>query len=135
MTRPMNQDQVSSQQLIEALGVPPTEGLADRVAEIGAREPWRHSRAWMTVNIARACWRRWHPDQSGRADDAYFIECFRDFLADGIRLGYNIERFRLASSKLPPPSRSARNWLAFFEEAIAGDDCGTFRLLLSREQY
>ena len=104
-------------------------------ADIDGADVWRHASRLFTPSMAKECWVKWNPDQSRRIEDPRILEHFRKVLADGLELGYRLERFREVSAKLPDPDDDARNWIPFFEQTLADDDCCVMRMFLSREQH
>jgi hypothetical protein len=104
-------------------------------ADIDGADVWRRACRLFTASMAKECWVKWNPNESQRIEDPGFLEYFRKFLADGLELGYRLGRFREVSAKLPDPDDGARNWIPFFEQTLAGDDCCVMRMLLSREQH
>jgi flagellar biosynthesis component FlhA len=125
----------ASQDALAALDFPWSEELSQSVAQINTADIWRYIRRLLSDSMARELWLRWNPQQNQRVSDPRFVRCFREFLADGLALGYRLNRFCGVSARLPEPDDEARNWIPFFEEAIDGDDCSTIRLVLSRQQY
>jgi type III secretory pathway component EscV len=104
-------------------------------ADIHGADVWRRAFRLFTAPMAKECWVKWNPDQSRRIEDPRFLEHFRKFLADGLELGYRLPRFQEVSAKLPDPDDGARNWIPFFEQTLAGDDCCVMRMFLSRERH
>lgn len=117
-----------------ALDLPWTDEPERNTAGIAGPDVWRHAGRLFTVSMARELWLRWNPQQSHRIEDRRFLGHLREFLASALELGYRLDRFREVSARLPDPDDGARNWIPFFEETIAADDCCTVRIFLSREQ-
>lgn len=125
---------VTVKDTLTALDLPWSDELAQRLEGIGHRDLPRQLGRLLTAAIARDCWLQWNPNQRARIADQNFLRHFRDFLAQGLRLGYRLSRFRDISGGLPDPAGAAKNWIPFFEQAVTGDDCATMRLFLSHEQ-
>jgi hypothetical protein len=103
--------------------------------EIVGPDVWRNADRLFSASMARECWMKWNPDRSQAIDHPHFLACFRQFLAAGLELGYRLGRFREVSARLPEPDAAAKNWIPFFEDAVAGDHCCVVRMFLSREQH
>lgn len=131
----MDSTKTAAEQTLAALDLPLPDDLAQRLAGVPEHDVWRHAGRLVTEQAARELWRRWNPERAQRAEDPRFLARFRRLMADGVELGYRLERFREISARLPDPGATGRSWIPLFEEAIAGDDCGVVRLFLSREQH
>ncbi|MDR4484513.1 MAG: FHIPEP family type III secretion protein [Nitrospirales bacterium] len=130
----MDPQQFTTKDTLMALDLPWSDELAECTAGIAGPDIWRHVSRLFTVSMARDCWFRWNPQQRQRIEDLRFLGHFRTFLAAALDLGYRLGRFREVSARLPDPDDGARNWIPLFEEIVAGDDCCTVRMFLSREQ-
>lgn len=131
----MDQDQVTVGQMLAGLDILQSGPLAPSVAEIPGHDPGRWASHLISAPVAENIWLQWNPDRGDRIKDSHFLEHFRRFLANGVALGYRLNRFRDISGRLPDPDKGARNWIPSFEEAIAGEDCCVIRMFLSRDQY
>ena len=116
-----------------ALDFPGHEGMPQRMGDPFTPNFLRQTGREFTDSMAGDCWAKWNPEQRERVEDSRFLACFKGFLVDGLQLGYRLDRFRAVSSLLPDPGKRAKNWIPYFEEALAGDDCCSIRLFLSRE--
>jgi type III secretory pathway component EscV len=130
----MDQQQFTIRDTLTALDLPWSDELAQSTAGITATDIWRHASRFFTASMARDFWLKWNPDKKHRIEDLHFLQHFRKFLVYGLELGYRLGRFREVSARLPDPDDGARNWIKFFEEIVAGDDCCTVRMFLSHEQ-
>lgn len=126
---------ISSADMLAALDLPASDEYARLSSDAQGQDLWRHARRLVTRETARHIWTSWQPASSARTDDARFLNHFRDLLADAIALGYRLERFRELAGHLPDPSAGARNWITPFEDVLAGDDCATVRVFLTRQQH
>ncbi len=130
----MDRLHLSAKDTLKALDLPWSDELAQSTTNIAGPKIWRHASSLFTVSMARDCWLKWNPQQSERIEDPRFLGHFTKFLMDGLELGYRLGRFHEICVRLPDPNDGARNWIPYFEEILAADDCCTIRLFLSREQ-
>ena len=130
----MDTQQITTKDTLTALDLPWSDELAQSTAGIAGPDVWRHASRFFNALMARDFWLEWNPQQSRRIEDPRFLGHFRKFLVDGLELGYRLGRFRDVSARLPDPDDGARNWIPFFEEIVAGEDCCPVRMFLSREQ-
>jgi type III secretory pathway component EscV len=126
--------QFTAKEALTALDVPWSNELAKSVEGIQVQDIWRYADKLFTISMAQDCWLKWHPQQLHRIKHPRFLGHFREFLVAGLELGYRLGRFREVAARLPAPDDEARNWIPFFEEALAGDDCCAIRVFLSQEQ-
>jgi len=126
----MDADPLATEQTLAALGLP----LGAGIPSMPARAICRHAGDLVTAATANDLWRLWNPGVAPRVEEPAFGQRFRRWLAEGLALGYSLNRFRDASSRLADSGDPA-NWIASFEDSVAGEDCCRVRLLLSREQY
>lgn len=126
---------ITTRDTLMSLDLPWSDELAQSATDIAGHDIWRHVSRLFTVEMARNCWLKWNPQQNQRIEDPHFLGHFKKFLGDGLELGYRLGRFCEVSARLPDPDDGARNWIPFFEDTVAGDDCCAVRLFLSREQH
>ncbi|MEJ2427101.1 MAG: hypothetical protein P8101_22240, partial [Candidatus Thiodiazotropha sp.] len=136
-----DQDQNSIQQakasvdrVFDSLGVPADADTLERVQSAGA-DIGSQLDLLVTDKVAKRLWVSWNPEQAQRIEEPRFRKAFTHMLAEGVRLGFHVNRFRDMSRSLPEPVANGDNWAALFEGAVAGQDRCKVRISLSPERY
>ena len=123
--------QLSLKEMLESLDIP-VEDNNQHVTEISPDKFVTSVSHYVTEDVARRLWLNWNPDLVQRSEDPKFLSAFREILAQAASLGFNLNRFKEISKKLPDPSDNLRNWIPLFEEVI--NNCN-LRICLSNEDY
>ncbi len=136
-----DQDQNSIQQakasvdrVFDSLGVPADADTLERVQSAGA-DIGSQLDLLVTDKVAKRLWVSWNPEQAQRIEEPRFRKAFTHMLAEGVRLGFHVNRFRDMSRSLPDPVANGDNWAALFEGAVAGQDRCKVRISFNPERY
>jgi hypothetical protein len=89
----------------------------------------------VTDEVAKTLWTSWNPEQPRRIEDSVFRKAFAHMLAEGVRLGFHVNRFRDIARSLPDPVADGSNWATLFEGAIAGQDRCKVRISFGPDRY
>ena len=84
-------------------------------------------------DVAERIWLRWNPAQAARIDSRPFRTALREFLANGVGMGYALDRFRAACQSLPEPDRDGERWVEPFERAVVATNTMDLRVFVSPE--
>jgi flagellar biosynthesis component FlhA len=121
--------------VFDSLGIPAWDDAAiGWVHDLGA-VVGNHLDLLVTEEVAKTLWTSWNPEQPSRIEDRAFRKAFTNILAEGVRLGFNVNRFRDIARSLPDPIDEGSNWTPLFEAAIAGQDRCKVRISFSPDRY
>ncbi len=124
----------SVDRVFDSLGVPADEAAIERVRSAGA-DIGSQLDLLVTDEVAKRLWISWNPEQAHRFEETRFRKAFTHMLAEGVRLGFHVNRFRDMSRSLPDPVADGDNWAVLFEAAVAGQDRCKVRISFSPERY
>ena len=94
-----------------------------------------HLASLVTEDVVDEVWTAWNPDNGNRVREPRFRRAFASLLSEGVAMGLSLTRFRDLSRRLPDPDEGAANWVPLFENAVAGRDKCSVRLLFSPARY
>ena len=135
----MNIDQkdttrVEAEAVLNSVGLPISDQAVNTVRSMADRIGF-HLAALMTDDLTKEIWGKWYPNQIQRLQSRDFRSALRELFADGLSIGFSVNRFREISRNLPDPIEGSINWIPYFEDAIEGKNNCSLRLCLSTTQF